>query len=52
MDKDEVQLMINESIAKAIKSHEIRVGWISGLVGSFFVFGIIHAIWLMKLMVK
>lgn len=48
MNKDEVQSMINESIAKAIKNHEVRVGIISGIIGSLFVFGIIHSIWLIK----
>jgi len=48
MDREEVQELINQSIANAIKNHEIRVGWISGLIGSFFIFGIVHAIWLMK----
>jgi len=48
MDKDEVQSMINESIEKAIKNHEVRVGIISGIIGSLFVFGIIHSIWLIK----
>jgi ethanolamine utilization microcompartment shell protein EutS len=48
MDKDEVQSMIDQSITKAIKSHEIRVGWISGIIGALFVFGIIHSIWLIK----
>ena len=48
MDKDEVQSMIDQSIAKAIRHHEIRVGWISGIIGALFVFGIVHSIWLMK----
>ena len=48
MDKDEIQSMINESISTAIKNHEIRVGWISGIIGSLFVFGIIHSIWLIR----
>lgn len=48
MDKEEIQLMIEQSIAKAIRTHEIRVGWISGLIGALFVFGIVHAIWLIK----
>lgn len=48
MDKDEIQSMINESIAEAIKNHEVRVGIISGIIGSLFVFGIIHSIWLIK----
>jgi hypothetical protein len=44
MDRGEVQKMIDE----AIKHHEIRVGWISGVIGALFTFGIIHAIWLIK----
>jgi hypothetical protein len=48
MDKDEVQEMINQSISIAIKKHELRVGWISGIIGTLFVFGIIHSIWLVK----
>lgn len=48
MDKDEVQSLIDQSIADAIKKHEIRVGWISGIIGILFVFGIVHSIWLIK----
>lgn len=48
MDKDEVQDMIDQSIADAIKKHEIRVGWISGIIGILFVFGIVHSIWMMR----
>lgn len=48
MDKEEIQKLINQSIAEAIKTHEVRVGWISGVIGIFFVFGIVHSIWLMK----
>lgn len=48
MDKEEVQSMIDQSIASAIKTHEIRVGWISGIIGALFVFGIVHSIWLIK----
>lgn len=48
MDKDKIQLMIDESISREIRKHEIRVGWISGIIGIFFVFGIVHSIWLMK----
>jgi hypothetical protein len=48
MDKNEVQDMIDQSIVRAIKNHEFRVGWISGIVGSAFVFGIMHSIWLMR----
>lgn len=48
MDREEIQELINQSIAKAIKRHEVRVGWISGIIGVFFIFGIVHSIWLMK----
>lgn len=48
MDKDEIEDMINQYVETAIKKHEIRVGWISGIIGVLFVFGIIHSIWLMK----
>ena len=48
MDKKEIQKMIDHSIKKEIKNHEVRVGWISGIIGSLFVFGIIHSIWLIK----
>jgi hypothetical protein len=48
MSEEEVQEMIDQSIAKAIKNHELRVGWISGIIGALFVFGIIHSIWLIK----
>jgi hypothetical protein len=44
MEKEEIQQMINN----AIKDHEIRVGWISGVIGALFTFGIIHSIWLVK----
>lgn len=39
---------IEQLIDSKIKSHEIKVGWISGLIGIFFVFGMVHSIWLMK----
>lgn len=39
---------IEKLIDDKIKSHEIRVGWISGIIGVFFVFGIVHSIWLIK----
>lgn len=44
MNKIEIEDLINQKI----RSHEIRVGVISGLIGSFFIFGIIHAVWLLK----
>jgi hypothetical protein len=48
MNEEEVQRMIDNSIKQEIKNHEIRVGWISGIIGSLFVFGIIHSIWLIR----
>ena len=48
MDKKEIQKMIDYSIKEEIKNHEIRVGIISGIIGSLFVFGIIHSIWLIR----
>jgi hypothetical protein len=44
MDREEIQQMIDD----AIKHPEIRVGWISGVIGALFTFGIIHAIWLIQ----
>lgn len=44
MNQKEIEDLINEKI----KCHEIRVGIVSGIVGLFFIFGIVHAIWLIK----
>ena len=44
MNRDEVEKLIDDKI----KNHEIRVGWISGIIGALFTFGIIHSIWLIK----
>ena len=43
----------NDNIAEKliddkIRSHEIRVGLISGIIGALFTFGITHAVWLLK----
>jgi hypothetical protein len=48
MNEEEVQRMIDNSIKQEIKNHEVRVGIISGIIGSLFVFGIIHSIWLIR----
>jgi hypothetical protein len=48
IDKGEIQEMIDLSISKKIKNHEIRVGIISGIIGSFILFGIVHSIWILK----
>jgi hypothetical protein len=39
---------IEQLIDQKIKSHEIRVGIISGIIGALFTFGIIHAVWILK----
>lgn len=44
MKQEEIEKLIDSKI----KSHEIRVGLISGIIGVFFVFGVIHSIWLIK----
>jgi uncharacterized membrane protein len=44
MNRDEIEKLID----KKIQQHEFRIGAISGILGSLFVFGIIHAIWLIK----
>ena len=44
MNRDEIEKLIDDKI----KNHEIRVGWISGIIGALFTCGIIHSIWLIK----
>jgi uncharacterized membrane protein len=44
MNCDEIEKLID----KKIQQHEFRIGAISGILGALFVFGIIHAIWLIK----
>jgi len=44
MNYDDIEKLID----KKIQQHEFRIGIISGILGSLFVFGIIHAIWLIK----
>jgi hypothetical protein len=44
----EILEKIDKIIDKKIREHEVRVGWISGLIGVFFVFGIVHSILLVK----
>ena len=39
---------LEKIIDQKIKEHEVRVGWISGIIGILFVFGIVHSIWLVK----
>ena len=44
MNQTEIEKLIDDKI----KSHEIRVGMISGIIGALFTFGIIHAVWILK----
>lgn len=44
MNKSEIEKLIDDKI----RSHEIKVGIVSGIIGIFFVFGIMHSIWLIK----
>jgi hypothetical protein len=44
MNEIEIEKLIDDKI----KSHEIRVGLISGIIGALFTFGIIHAVWILK----
>jgi hypothetical protein len=45
---DQTREAIAAMIDQKIKEHELRVGWVSGLIGLAFVIGIVHAIWLLK----
>lgn len=44
MNEEQIEKLIDNKI----RSHEIRVGFVSGVIGALFVFGITHAIWLLK----
>lgn len=48
MDKESLLKEIESIVDEKIREHEIRVGWISGIIGVIFIIGIIHSIWLMK----
>lgn len=48
MNLDDIEKLID----KKIKSHEVRVGWISGLIGALFTFGMIHSVWLLKILIN
>lgn len=44
MNQNQIEKLIDDKI----RSHEIRVGIISGIIGALFTFGIIHAVWILK----
>ena len=44
----EITRIANEIADAKIRQHELRVGWVSGLIGLAFVSGIVHSIWLLK----
>jgi len=44
MSRDEVQHLID----RAIRQHELRVAWWSGLAGALLMAGTWHAIWLCR----
>ena len=46
--REVMEEVICEIVDEKIKEQEIRVGWVSGIIGVLFVFGIIHSIWLIK----
>lgn len=44
MEKEEIEKIVNSMIRR----HEIRVGWISGIIGIILLSGNLHAFWLIK----
>lgn len=44
MTPEEIEKLINLKIQR----HELRVGWVSGIIGAAFLFGNLHAFWLVK----
>jgi len=42
----ELENVIDANIQKAIRKHEIIVGFISSIIGLIFLVGLFHAIWL------
>jgi hypothetical protein len=48
MNREQIEILIDSKI----KEHEFRVGWISGIIGAVFLFGNLHAFWLIRLWTK
>jgi hypothetical protein len=48
MEKTEIERIIDSKI----KSHEVRVGYVSGVIGLLFTFGIFHSVWILKKMIE
>lgn len=48
MNQKDIEKLIDDKI----KNHEIRVGWISGIIGVVFLLGNFHAFWLIRLWTK
>jgi len=46
--REAITRIANEIADTKIRQHELRVGWVSGLIGVAFVIGIVHSIWLLK----
>lgn len=44
MTEEQLEKLIDDKI----RSHEIRVGIVSGILGALFIFGVMHAVWLLK----
>lgn len=48
MNREQIERLIDNKI----ENHEKKVGWISGIIGVIFLFGNLHAFWLIKLWMK
>jgi hypothetical protein len=48
MGNDEISKLIDQKI----RQHEIRVGYISGIIGFLFTFGMVHSVWILKKMIE
>ena len=48
MGNDEISKLIDQKI----RQHELRVGYISGVIGFLFTFGMVHSVWILKKMIE